>query len=53
MLVGIVGAVVGGWVVSMIGISLGSGVLPSIAIAVMGAVVLLFVIRLIFSATDT
>ena len=45
IVVGIVGAVIGGWLAGLLGIGF-SGILGSIVIAVIGAVILLFVIRL-------
>ncbi|MBA2077114.1 MAG: hypothetical protein BGP10_03105 [Rhodanobacter sp. 68-29] len=46
ILVGIVGAFIGGWLFGALGISLGSGWIGSTITAVIGAVILLFVIRL-------
>ncbi len=46
ILVGIVGAVIGGWLFSVLGVSLGGGLIGTLLTAVIGAVVLLFVIRL-------
>jgi uncharacterized membrane protein YeaQ/YmgE (transglycosylase-associated protein family) len=47
IVVGIVGAVVGGYLFHWLGISAGSGLVGSIATATAGAVVLLFLIRLV------
>jgi uncharacterized membrane protein YeaQ/YmgE (transglycosylase-associated protein family) len=46
IIVGIAGAFIGGWLSGALHISLGSGWIGSIATALIGAVVLLFVIRL-------
>jgi len=45
--IGILGAFVGGWLFGSLGISSGSGILGSVIGATVGAVVLLFVIRLL------
>ena len=47
IIVGIVGAFFGGWLLPRLGINLGVGLVPVIASATIGAVVLLFVLRLI------
>lgn len=47
IIVGIAGAFIGGWLFGAMGISLGKGWIGSIATAAIGAVILLFVIRLI------
>ncbi|MGF6758582.1 GlsB/YeaQ/YmgE family stress response membrane protein [Paraburkholderia sp. GAS334] len=47
IIVGVVGAFIGGWLAGALGISLGGGWIGSIGTAVIGAVVLLIVIRLI------
>ena len=45
--VGIVGAFIGGWLLPKLGINLGTGLVPVIASATIGAVVLLLIVRLI------
>jgi uncharacterized membrane protein YeaQ/YmgE (transglycosylase-associated protein family) len=45
--VGIVGALIGGQVFSVLGVSTGDGMLASLFTAVIGAVVLLFIVGLI------
>ncbi|MBN3775150.1 MULTISPECIES: GlsB/YeaQ/YmgE family stress response membrane protein [Burkholderia] len=50
IVVGIVGAVIGGWLAGLLGIGF-SGILGSIVIALIGAVILLLVIRLFRRAT--
>ena len=51
IIIGIIGAFVGGWIFSKLGVSTPFGGLPgTIFIAFVGAVVLLFVLRLIRSA---
>jgi uncharacterized membrane protein YeaQ/YmgE (transglycosylase-associated protein family) len=47
IVVGIVGAFAGSWLLPRLGIHLGAGLVPVIAGATIGAVVLLLVIRLI------
>jgi len=50
IVVGILGALVGGFLFGVLGFSGGGGLLGSIVIATVGAVVLIFVLRLIKSA---
>lgn len=50
IVVGIVGAFVAGLVFPAIGVSLGSGIIAAIIHATIGAVILLFLLRLIKSA---
>ena len=45
--IGIIGAFVGGWLLPRLGVVIGSGLLPVIASATVGAVVLLLILRLI------
>ena len=53
IIIGIVGAFVGGWLFSQLGVSSPFGGLPgTIFVAFIGAVVLLFVLRLIRSGTS-
>ena len=47
MAIGIVGAVIGSWLLPKLGIHLGSGILPAIVVATIGAVLLLIVLRLV------
>jgi len=47
IVVGIVGAFVGGWLLPRLGVHLGAGFVPVVANATIGAVVLLLLIRLI------
>ncbi|MGC9954892.1 MAG: GlsB/YeaQ/YmgE family stress response membrane protein [Rhizomicrobium sp.] len=47
IVVGIVGAFVGGWLLPRLGVNLGIGLVSIIASATIGAVVLLLVLRLI------
>lgn len=44
IVVGILGAFIGGWLFGVLGISLGSGLIGSILTAVIGAVVLLLIL---------
>ncbi len=50
LVVGIVGAVIGGHLFSYLGVSAGGGVIGSLLMAVIGAVVLLFIVGLIKKA---
>ena len=47
LVVGIVGAFLGGFLFSTFGVSLGGGLIGSIIVATVGAVVLLFIVRLV------
>ena len=47
IVVGIIGAFVGGWLLPRVGVHLGAGIVAVIASATIGAVVLLLLIRLI------
>ncbi len=47
IVVGIVGAFLGGWLLPRLGVNLGVGLVPIIASATIGAVVLLLILRLI------
>ena len=47
LLVGIAGALLGGWLFGQLGISFGGGILGSLIKAFLGAVILLFIIGLI------
>jgi uncharacterized membrane protein YeaQ/YmgE (transglycosylase-associated protein family) len=47
IVVGIVGAFVGGWLLPRLGVHFGTGLVPVIASATIGAVVLLLVLRVI------
>ena len=51
IILGIVGAFIGGWLFGLMGLSLGNGLIGSIITAAIGAVALLFAVRLIKSAT--
>jgi len=46
IVVGIVGAFVGGWLLTTMGVSIGAGLISTIASATLGAVVLLFLLRI-------
>jgi uncharacterized membrane protein YeaQ/YmgE (transglycosylase-associated protein family) len=46
IIVGIVGAVIGGYLAGVLGIAVGGGLLSSIVVAVIGAIILLVVLRL-------
>lgn len=44
---GIVGAVVGGWLMQSLGVSASGGLIPTILVAIVGAVVVVVVVRLL------
>jgi len=46
IVIGIIGAFIGGWLLPQLGISIGSGTVAAIATATIGAVVLLLILRL-------
>lgn len=46
LVVGVVGAIIGGWLFSLIGLK-AAGIVGSLVIALVGAIVLLYIIRLI------
>jgi len=46
ILVGIGGAIIGGWIFGMLGLSTGGGIIGSLITALVGAVLLLWVISL-------
>ncbi|BBC25198.1 GlsB/YeaQ/YmgE family stress response membrane protein [Pseudanabaena sp. ABRG5-3] len=50
IIVGVIGALLGGFIFSALGLSSGGGLLGSLIVATIGAVVLLFGLRLIKSA---
>lgn len=50
IIVGVIGSVLGGYLFSLFGVSAGTGLLGSLAVATIGAIVLLFGIRLVKSA---
>ena len=47
IIVGVIGAVIGGFLFQRLGVFAGSGLLGSLIVATIGAVILLFVLRLI------
>ncbi len=47
IVVGIIGAFIGGWLLPRLGVHLGAGLVPVIASATIGAIVLLLALRLI------
>ena len=50
IIVGVIGALLGGYLFSLFGVSTGGGLLGSLIVATIGAIVLLFGIRLVKSA---
>lgn len=49
LIVGVCGAVIGGWVFGLLGISIGNGFFGSLITAVIGAVLFLFLVKLVRS----
>ncbi len=47
LVIGILGAFVGDWLLPQIGLHLGTGIVPAILDATIGALVLLFILRLV------
>jgi uncharacterized membrane protein YeaQ/YmgE (transglycosylase-associated protein family) len=47
LVIGVVGAFIGGWILPRVGIHLGTGIVSSIINATIGAVILLLLIRLV------
>jgi uncharacterized membrane protein YeaQ/YmgE (transglycosylase-associated protein family) len=47
IVVGIIGAFIGGWLLPRLGVHLGAGLVPVIASATIGAIVLLLALRLV------
>ena len=47
IIVGIIGAFVGGWLLTQLGVSIGTGIVSVIATATIGAVALLAVLRMV------
>jgi uncharacterized membrane protein YeaQ/YmgE (transglycosylase-associated protein family) len=47
LVVGVIGALIGGYVFSSLGVSAGGGLIGSIIVATIGAIILIFVLRLI------
>jgi uncharacterized membrane protein YeaQ/YmgE (transglycosylase-associated protein family) len=45
ILLGIVGGIVGGWIMSLLGFSTSGGLIPGILVAILGAVVLVAISR--------
>lgn len=45
ILLGIVGGIIGGWIMSFLGFYTSGGIIPSILVAIVGAVVLVAVVR--------
>ncbi|TAE50639.1 MAG: GlsB/YeaQ/YmgE family stress response membrane protein [Bacteroidetes bacterium] len=47
LIVGVIGAVIGGWIFRSLGFYAGRGIVPSLITSVLGSVVLLYVVNLI------
>ncbi len=47
LIIGVIGAFIGDWLLPQLGIALGAGLVPAIINATIGAVLLLFVVRLL------
>ena len=50
LVVGVIGALLGGWLFGLLGVFLGGGLFGSLIVATIGAVVFLFLLRLIKKA---
>jgi uncharacterized membrane protein YeaQ/YmgE (transglycosylase-associated protein family) len=50
IVIGIVGAMIGGWVFGLLGLYPGGGLIPSVLVAFVGACILLWLVRLIKKA---
>jgi len=46
LIVGVLGAILGGWLFGILGLSFGGGILGSLITAFLGAVILLYLIKL-------
>lgn len=46
LLLGLAGALIGGWLLGVLGVNLGDGIIGSLIAATLGAVVLIFVVSL-------
>ena len=47
LIVGVVGAVIAGWLFPMLGVSLGGGIVAAIISSAIGAIILLAIVRLV------
>jgi uncharacterized membrane protein YeaQ/YmgE (transglycosylase-associated protein family) len=47
LVLGVVGAIVGGWLVSLVGLSPQGGLIWSILVAILGAVIVVWIFRLV------
>ena len=47
ILVGMIGAFIGGWVFSLLGLQVGAGIIPSLVTASVGALILLYGLRFV------
>ncbi len=47
LLVGVIGAFIGGWLLGQLGVTIGGGLVGTLITATIGAIVLLFLVRLI------
>ncbi|HDS03545.1 MAG TPA: GlsB/YeaQ/YmgE family stress response membrane protein [Firmicutes bacterium] len=51
LIVGVVGAVLGGWLFSdVLKVNVGAGIIPSLVVALIGAIILIWILRLIKKA---
>ena len=50
ILLGVAGAVVGGWIMRLLGFSTSGGLVPTILVAILGAVVLVAAVRMLKKA---
>lgn len=47
IVIGIIGAIIGGWIMSALGFAAGGNIIYSIIVAIIGAVLLVWLVRLI------
>jgi uncharacterized membrane protein YeaQ/YmgE (transglycosylase-associated protein family) len=50
IILGMLGAIVGGWVFGLLGIGIGGGLIGSILVAFIGAVILIWIVRMLKKA---
>ena len=53
LLIGVGGAILGGWIFGQLGISIGTGLISTLITAFIGAIVLLFIINLLKKHNET
>jgi uncharacterized membrane protein YeaQ/YmgE (transglycosylase-associated protein family) len=50
IVLGVIGAIVGGWIMRLLGFYTTGGLIPNILVAILGAVVIIFIARMIKKA---